>query len=170
MEDKDRKTFFELSKLRPNTHVNFIELNPQTKPLKETKPMSDLSSTILALQIMNGLRIYECSVIGIDRSMFLFKSNVEHDVGTPVLLQMKQTYVAGYVIGEVTGYDYDSLGDANWIISQIPDPAPIIDSIKDMDVKAKQKLQQAKAIQAAKQLLEASGLAEADLKALFAPK
>lgn len=143
------------------------------KPTKGNNLMSDLSATMLALQVMSGVKFYVCEVCRRDNGptqQLVFKANQEYLKDEVALAQMKHTFAAVRIIKEETTIDYDELADCNWLMFKIDDPVEIDKQMQKADLEAKHKLMQAKAINAAKQLLEASGLTLEDMKALLGPK
>lgn len=126
----------------------------------------DLNNTLLALQMLNGVRLYEVRILGTTQYLS-YKSREELTPNTPVLVQTKHTFVAGMVHKEVTDFDYSIVAEWKWIVAKLetnPEETQML--FEKADVAAKQKIAQAQALAEAKKILEATGLTLEDMKLL----
>ena len=98
----------------------------------------------------------------------LVKSNIPLEPADSAIIETSNIYCAARVIEEVTDYDYDSISDLGWALLKIDNPALISARLAETARAAERKIAQAKALHAAKELLEASGLSLDDLKSLTA--
>jgi hypothetical protein len=134
--------------------------------------MADLNNTLLALQVLNGVRMYSVRIAGGAHNRYTYKAHREYEIGSAVLVQTKSTFVAGIVEALIEDFDYDQAHEWKWVLFNIDNPEAVAKEYDEMDRSSKRKLMQAQAVQSAKNLLEASGLSMADMKAMFlnAPK
>jgi len=126
----------------------------------------DLNNTLLALQILNGVKMYAVRIAGTNTT-YTYKSNRSFLPGTAVLVQTKNTFVAGIVDHLVEDFDYSMSAEWKWVLFEIENPEQLAENFAELDRSAKRKLMQAQAVKAAKDLLAAQGLTMTDLKALL---
>lgn len=129
-------------------------------------PKMDLNNKLLALQMLNGVKLYEVRVLGTG-NLFRYKSRTAYHEGDVVVVQLKSYYSIGRVVKEVTDFDFAVIAEWKWILGQCFDPEAMQKEFDELDITAKQKIAQAQAMHEAKKLLEMSGLTLADLSILL---
>jgi hypothetical protein len=131
----------------------------------------DLNNTLLALQLLNGVKLYSVRIAGPQgNATYSYKAVETYMPGDAVLVQTKNVFVAGIVQQEVIDFDYSIAAEWKWILFPIRNPEDLAETFAEHDRAAKRKLVQAQAMQAAKNMLEASGLSMTDLAGFLAPK
>ena len=138
------------------------------QPLKRS-PRTDLNNTLLALQILAGVKLYTVRIAG-STHVYSYKSREELAVDTPVIVQTNKTFVVGIVVEEVKDFDYALVTEWRWVLQSLPEnPETKQNEFATLDLEAKKKLAQARALNEAKKILEVSGLSLSDLGLLGLP-
>lgn len=130
----------------------------------------DMNNTLLALQMLNGVKLYKVRIAGTSGNIYSYKSREEYLPGQHVLIQTKQTFVAGVIHSEIEDFDYTEAHDWKWILGGIFDAEKLTAELTQLDVQAKKKIGQAQALHEAKKILEATGLTIDDLAKLTGKK
>ena len=129
----------------------------------------DLNNTILALQILAGVKLYSVRIAG-NANVYGYKSREELAPETPVLVQTGKTFVAGIVVEEIKDFDYAIVAEWKWILQTLSEnPETKQAEFTTLDLEAKKKLAQARALNEAKKILKVSGLSLTDLGLLSLP-
>ena len=137
---------------------------------RKEPPVSDLNQTILALQVMNGLKFYEVSLYhpaNTSTKRFAVKADFAAEPGDSLIIASATFFAAARVHSIVEDFSYDEAVNWPWALSKIENPAALYAAKLEIGRAAERKLAQAKALQAAKTLLEQSGMKLEDLQLLL---
>lgn len=138
----------------------------------------NIDSTLLALQIMNGAKVYDVRFVSAStgkttRKSYYYKSMDVLEAGTYVVVPTfeGESFAVGVVESEAQDLDIEALPfPLRWIIFNIDNPSKERARFEEFDKKAKAKLAQGRAKKAAKDYLEASGLKAKDFILLTPPE
>jgi len=138
-----------------------------SRTLYPTQPQKaetmDLNNTILALQLMNGVKLYSVKMSSTSHSVFTYKSATELVKGQSVVVSGKNDILlVGEVVAEVTNPDYEGMHKWQWIYTTVPDISALREKFDNIDEVAKQKLAKARAIKAAQEMLDSAGITKDD--------
>lgn len=154
-------------------------MNPETPqfltahlPLKG-KPVSNLSSTVSALQTLAGLRVYIARLLDPNsssgRGEITVKTFLDLAPETCILVAHRNLFIAAEVVNRTEDYEIEEVEDFLWVVQKL-DENPVAGNAemaaKLAEVK-KKKIAQAQAMAAAKELLAASGVSADEFIALF---
>lgn len=144
-----------------------------TQPLKEL-PVSDTALTILAFQIMNGVRVYRVTGYRIDNKAgnpLLIKSREELQPADSIIMSSATgLFVIARVIEEVTDFSYEEAVNFDWCLGKCLNPQIELAEIKRAETEAANRLAQSRAKKAAIEILESSGLSFDEMKLLLEGK
>lgn len=131
--------------------------------------MTDLNQAILALQVMNGLKIYEARVVGPDSEgpYFNFRSTQPYEPDDFAIGTAKNLFPVVRILREITDFDYAEAAEYAWLVGPVPNPVPEITRLQNISLNAKKKLAQARALVDANLFLEAVGLIAEDMQLLI---
>lgn len=136
--------------------------------------MNSINSTLLALQIMNGAKVYDVRFISIttgkaQQKSYYYKSLEELQPGQAVVVPTfeGESFAVGIVESEAQDLDIDGLAfPLRWVCFTIPNPMQARTNSEAHDKQALAKLAQGRAKKAAKDYLEAAGLNASDFAAI----
>ncbi len=136
--------------------------------------MTDLSTTMTALQLLVGLKFYEVEVLsGVKPPALLrTKSMADYSPGELVVMQHRNLFPVVKIIRLCEMIDIEEEMDCSWLLGPALQFNPLqeIETMKQGEVKLKAKIAQAKALTAAKEILNAAGLSLSDISALIGGK
>jgi len=124
----------------------------------------NINGTLLALQMMNGAKVYEVSYV--DRGSnkyYSYKSEIDLVKGDIVVVPCGSSVALAEVIGEADDVNFDAPYGLKWVVGRVGGLWNTIEENADRDKRAKAKLVKSKAQTAAKEYLASAGLDAADL-------
>lgn len=124
----------------------------------------NINGTLLALQMMNGAKVYEVSYVDRGSSKYYsYKSEADLVKGDMVIVPCGSSVALAEVVGEADDVNFDAPYGLKWIVGRVDGLWNTIEENADRDKRAKAKLVKSKAQTAAKEYLASAGLDAADL-------
>jgi len=124
----------------------------------------NINGTLLALQMMNGAKVYEVTYVDRGSSKnYSYKSEVDLVKGDMVIVPCGSSVALAEVVGEADDVNFDAPYGLKWIVGRVDGLWNTIEENADRDKRARAKLVKSKAQTAAKEYLASAGLDAADL-------
>jgi len=124
----------------------------------------NINGTLLALQMMNGTKVYDVTYV--DRGSnknYSYKSDMDLVKDDMVIVPCGSSVALAKVVGETEDINFDAPYGLKWIVGRVDNLWNTIEQNADRDKRAKAKLVKSKAQTAAKEYLASAGLDAADL-------
>lgn len=123
----------------------------------------NLSSTVLALQMMNGVKLYSCT-FDLETKRYSFKSNEKLEQGDYVLVDTINGPKIAQVVEEDITCRFDQAIEWRWVIQKLENVAVKVARYRQMDDEAKKKIAMAESFGKAKAVADTLGVSVADFK------
>lgn len=125
----------------------------------------NISSTILALQMANGVRVYRCRFpSGGGRDTYSFKSDTEISEGSWVVVDTINGPQLAEVVDEDTSVNFDLNVTWRWIILDLGDLKEDVAAMRKLDADAHSKLARAEVMQRVKAMVDTAGVDIGDFR------